>query len=278
MATLKNTVVDDTGSVYLPRGTTAQRPSNPGNGAMRYNTTLGYVEFFFLGFWINAENNKGGVPMEGLLLLADAGNPASWNGSTLTDISGNNVPITISGTVTEQTSNTGSKYLTGGQGAGRIDFSINVSTATSNNFTVMTTCGYNGGTRNRITTTGPGGNNWLLGHWSSGDVRYYAEGWVSQNSSSGGGAANNQWGTHTGTGETQGLVNIDDWQYWKNGGLWTRSNGGSNGPTSLRVGAWTSNTNETSDWKWQFLAAWNRVLSEDEIRDLAGAISNRGGF
>jgi hypothetical protein len=278
MATLKNTVVDDTGSVYLPRGTTAQRPSNPGNGAMRYNTTLGYVEFFFLGFWINAENNKGGVPMEGLLLLADAGNPASWNGSTLTDISGNNVPITISGTVTEQTSNTGSKYLTGGQGAGRIDFSINVSTATSNNFTVMTTCGYNGGTRNRITTTGPGGNNWLLGHWSGGDVRYYAEGWVNNNSSSGGGAANNQWATHTGTGETQGLVNIDDWQYWKNGGLWGRSTGGSNGPTSLRVGAWTSNTNETSDWKWQFLAAWNRVLSEDEIRDLAGAISNRGGF
>ena len=275
MATLKNTVVNDTGSVYLPRGTTAQRPSNPGNGAMRYNTTLGYVEFFFLGFWINAENNKGGVPMEGLLLLADAGNPASWNGSTLTDISGNNVPITISGTVTEQTSNTGSKYLTGGQGAGRIDFSINVSTATNNNFTVMTTCGYNGGTRNRITTTGPGGNNWLLGHWSDGDARYFADGWISQNSSSGGGAANNQWGTHVGTGRTNtGRINMDEWQYWKNGTMRQQSTGGSNGPTSLGI-----NTHpETSDWKWQFLAVWDRVLIEEEIRNLSTALLARGGF
>ena len=52
--------------------------------------------------------------------------------------------------------------------------------------------------------------------------------------------------------------------------------GGSNGPTSLQING--LGTGEKSDWKWQFLAVWNRVLSEDEIRDLAGAISNRGGF
>ena len=275
MATLKNTVVDDTGSVYLPRGTTAQRPSNPGNGAMRYNTTLGYVEYYFLGFWINAENNKGGVPMEGLELLIDVGNPDSWNGSTLTDLSTRGTSISFTGTVSEQTSSTGSKYLTGGTSS-RINIPLNVSSVTSNNYTVMTTAGYNGGTRERITSTNS--NNWLLGHWAGGDARYFADGWISQNSSSGGGAANNQWATHTGTGQTQGLVNIDDWQYWKNGGLIQGQDyqGGSNGPTSLCIGAY--NGGETSDWKWQFLAVWNRVLGEDEIRDLAGAISNRGGF
>lgn len=285
MANLKNTIVNDTGSVYLPRGTSAQRPSSPVDGAMRYNTDLGYVEFFWKGIWVNAETNKGGVPMEGLVLLADVNNSDSWNGSTLTDISGNNVTISISGTVTEQTSSSGSKYLTGGQSSGRIDFAVNMRTAnaTANDtYTVMTVCGYNGGTRGRITTTGPGGNNWLLGHHSNGDARYYAEGWVSNNTSSGGGAANNQWGVHVGTGRTNtGRINMDEWQYWKNGSYLTVNvspTAGSQAPTNLRIGAWTSNTSEPSDWKWQFLAAWDRVLSEDEIRGLSGALLARGGF
>jgi hypothetical protein len=246
---------------------------------MRYNTDLGYVEFYWKGIWVNAETNKGGVPMDGLELLVDVGNPSSWNGSTLTDISGNNRTVTIGGTVTEQTSSSGSKYLTGGQSAGRIDFAVDMS---AEPYTVMTLCGYNGGTRGRITTTGPGGNNWLLGHWSSGDARYYAEGWISQNSSSGGGAANNQWGVHVGTGRTNtGRINMNEWQYWKNGGLLTVNvdrAGGTNGPTSLRVGAWTSDGNEPSDWKWQFIAAWSRILEEDEIRGLSAALMDRGGF
>jgi hypothetical protein len=277
MATLKNTIVDDTGSVYLPRGTTAQRPANPGNGAMRFNTTLGYVEFYWMGIWVNAETNRGGVPMSGLIFLADVGNPASWNGSTLTDLSGSNVPITINGTATEQTSAVGSKYLTGGTSA-YITIPLNVQTITGNNFTVMTLCGYNGGTRERITSTSD--NNWLLGHWSSGDARYYAEGWVSQNTSSGGGAANNQWGVHVGTGRTNtGRINMDEWQYWKNGGLLTVNvdrAGGINGPTSLQING--IGGGERSDWKWQFLAVWNRTLGEDEITGLSGALLERGGF
>jgi len=277
MATLLDTTINDTGSLYLPRGTTAQRPASPVDGDMRYNTDLGYIEFYFKGFWINAETNIGGIPMEGLQLLCGVGNPDSWNGSTLTDVSGNNRTVTISGTVTEQTSGTGSKYLTGGQGAGRIDFAVNMS---SEPYTVMTLCGYNGGTRGRLTTTGPGGNNWLLGHWSNGDARYYAEGWVYNGSSSGGGAGNNQWGVHVGTGRTNfvGGLGVDEWQYWKNGTMRQQSTGGSNGPTSLRVGAWTSNTSEPSDWKWQFLAAWDRVLIEEEIRSLSTALLARGGF
>jgi len=270
MATLLDTTINDTGSLYLPRGTTAQRPSSPVDGDMRYNTDLGYIEFYFKGFWINAETNIGGVPMEGLRLLVDVGNPNSWDGSTLTDVSGNNVTVTRNGG-TEQTSSTGSKYFTGGTG-NNIGFAIN---ASAEPFTVMTLCGYNGGNRERITSTNSG-NNWLLGHWSNGDVRYYAEGWIIQSSSSGNGASNNQWGVHVGTGRTnfEGGLGVDEWQYWKNGTMRQQSTGGSNGPTSLGI-----NTHpEKSDWKWQFIAVWDRVLIEEEIRSLSTALLARGGF
>jgi len=46
MAILKNTTVDDTGFIKLPAGTTAQRPSSPQNGMIRFNTTLNYVEYY----------------------------------------------------------------------------------------------------------------------------------------------------------------------------------------------------------------------------------------
>jgi hypothetical protein len=46
MATLKNTTIDDTGFIQLPAGTTAQRPGTPANGMVRWNTTLGYDEYY----------------------------------------------------------------------------------------------------------------------------------------------------------------------------------------------------------------------------------------
>jgi hypothetical protein len=35
-----------TGGMYLPVGTTAQRPASPATGMMRYNTTTGTVETY----------------------------------------------------------------------------------------------------------------------------------------------------------------------------------------------------------------------------------------
>ena len=35
-----------TGGLYLPSGTTAQRPASPATGQMRFNTTTGSVETF----------------------------------------------------------------------------------------------------------------------------------------------------------------------------------------------------------------------------------------
>lgn len=46
MATLKNTVVNDTGYLKLPSGTDAQRPGTPEAGMMRWNTTSSGVEVY----------------------------------------------------------------------------------------------------------------------------------------------------------------------------------------------------------------------------------------
>ena len=46
MAQLKNTTINDTGFVQLPVGSTAQRPSSPQAGQLRYNSTLNFTEWY----------------------------------------------------------------------------------------------------------------------------------------------------------------------------------------------------------------------------------------
>jgi hypothetical protein len=50
-ATTGNITMSSTGFLQLARGTTAQRPSSPTPGMMRFNTDLGYAEIFQLGSW-----------------------------------------------------------------------------------------------------------------------------------------------------------------------------------------------------------------------------------
>lgn len=49
MADLKNTTIDSFNFIRLPRGTTNERPSNPDNGYMRFNTTTNSVEAYIDG-------------------------------------------------------------------------------------------------------------------------------------------------------------------------------------------------------------------------------------
>ena len=51
MATLQETKIDATSAMILPAGTTAERPGGPAGGAMRFNTTLGYTEFYNGNSW-----------------------------------------------------------------------------------------------------------------------------------------------------------------------------------------------------------------------------------
>jgi len=43
--------VTATGAWTIPVGTTAQRPSSPATGMIRFNTTLGYAEFYNGSSW-----------------------------------------------------------------------------------------------------------------------------------------------------------------------------------------------------------------------------------
>ena len=61
MATLSNTVINDTGFLHLPKGTTAQRPGTPVSGMMRFNTDLNCSEFYNGTAWIQI---SGGLVIE----------------------------------------------------------------------------------------------------------------------------------------------------------------------------------------------------------------------
>jgi hypothetical protein len=52
MANLKNIIVNDTGFVQYPTGTTAQRPVSPSEGAIRYNSTINVAEFYNGTSWV----------------------------------------------------------------------------------------------------------------------------------------------------------------------------------------------------------------------------------
>jgi hypothetical protein len=51
MATLKNTTINDTGFLTLPNGTTAQRPTSPSAGQVRFNTSINEIEVYNGSNW-----------------------------------------------------------------------------------------------------------------------------------------------------------------------------------------------------------------------------------
>ena len=59
-ALITDPVFSGTGSVTIPVGTTAQRPSSPTNGEIRFNTTTGEPEWYDSSSsqWVNFQNGK----------------------------------------------------------------------------------------------------------------------------------------------------------------------------------------------------------------------------
>lgn len=80
MASLKNTTVNDTSHLTLPKGTTAQRPGTPVNGDMRYNTSLNRVETYMTNKW-QASSFPYLYYTEGIKANLFTGN---WNNATTT--------------------------------------------------------------------------------------------------------------------------------------------------------------------------------------------------
>jgi hypothetical protein len=113
MAILKNTTVSGTGSIILPRGTTSQRPSPAANGQMRFNSSIKTTEYYFGNRWRYLPDIVG----DGLIVRLDAAEPASYPGSgtTWTDIS----PSSYTGSMV------GTGYTTDGGGGITFDGPFN---------------------------------------------------------------------------------------------------------------------------------------------------------
>ena len=61
MADLRKTIVDDTGFIQLPVGTTAERPTNPVVGMLRWNTEDEFVETYNGTEWQQFKGGGGGL-------------------------------------------------------------------------------------------------------------------------------------------------------------------------------------------------------------------------
>lgn len=54
MANLQSLIINDTGFIKIPHGTTSQRPANPQTGYIRFNTSIGKIEVYNGSGWQNA--------------------------------------------------------------------------------------------------------------------------------------------------------------------------------------------------------------------------------
>ena len=105
-----------TGALYPPRGTTAQRPSSPANGAMRYNTTLNQYEVWNGYSWtaLTSQNYSASY-----LIIAGGGGGGNTAGTPSADNAGGGGGAggLLTGTTT-LTTNTTYSFVVGAGGAG----------------------------------------------------------------------------------------------------------------------------------------------------------------
>jgi len=86
MANLLNITINDTGHITLPAGTTAQRPSPTRTGYIRFNTTMGLVEYYNGSHWIDQTTGRiaeGNIVTSNLLLHLDSSKPTSYRGGNI---------------------------------------------------------------------------------------------------------------------------------------------------------------------------------------------------
>ena len=202
---------------------------------------------------------------DGLILYWDIADNNCYpgTGTTVYDLSGNGNNGTITGGVTYDAS-TVSGVLTLNGTTGYIASST--PNLTSTNYTVIGASRYNGATRGRMINAT--GNNWLLGHWGNSVANYYANGWVSPASATGG--SDTLWRIYTGTGDIAG----DSYAFYINNTLNVGPNSnGSQGPNGITVGKYSSTEYSTGDFS--FILVYNRILSATEIAQNYNAQKSR---
>lgn len=282
MADLKNTVISDVGAITLPKGTTAQRPTNPPEGAMRYNTDLGYTECYWKGYWFDLATGAHKPVMTDLVAHFDANHPDSntGSGSIWYDISGNNNNASLVG-ITRTTSTPGSVLQTAGNSNSYIEMDSNANGAfnlvnPSEGYTVIVCQRYSGGTRGRMLNGRR--NNWLIGHWSSGMVEHYAEGWIYGASGGGTRYTNDEvWRVHAAVGRPS----ADFYEFWCDGQRLAgpRDTGGSQGPNGFVVGLYGNTmSSEQSTGQISEILIYNRAMRPEETKQSMMAVMEKNNI
>jgi|TARA_B110000483_G_scaffold24531_1_gene28902 hypothetical protein len=279
MATLKNTVINDVGAITLPKGTTAQRPTNPPEGALRYNTDLGYTECYWKGYWFDVATGADKPVMRNLVAHFDSNHPDSntGTGNTWYDISSNNNNASLVG-ITRTTSTPGNVLQTAGNNSSYIEMDSNTNAAFNltnplEGYTVIVCQRYSGGTRGRMLCARR--NNWLLGHHSSGCTNHYAEGWI-YGSNGGGQVVNDElWRVHAATGK----VDADFYEFWIDGQrvAGPQDTAGASGPNGFLVGIYQSMTSEHSTGQISEILIYNRAMTPDEMKQSTLAVMKKNG-
>lgn len=279
MAQLKNTVIADTGYVRLPRGTTAQRPSNPPEGAVRFNTDLGYTECYYKGYWFDLVTGKGAPTLENLVAHFESTHPDSntGTGTTWFDISGNGNHASLFN-VTRATSGPGAVFQTNDATNSYIEMDSNSNAAFDlrnppQGYTVICCQRYTG-TASRGRMLNARRNNWLIGHWSNGATNHYAEGWIY--GASGGGQVVNDtdWRVYAAAGR----VDADFYEFWIDGQrvAGDRDTGGSQGPRGFVVGIYGNSMNsETTHGQISTILIYDRALRPHEIKTTTMAVMEK---
>ena len=208
------------------------------------------------------------IPTAGLALYLDAANVKSYPGSGTVwyDISGNGNNATLVNGASYNSQNSGVMQFDGVND----EISVSSPNLTSTNYTIIGGSRYSGSTRKRIISASS--NNWLLGHWGGGSERHYAQGWIT---SSSGGANDLDWRIYAGTGN----ISADQYYFWINGEVHTGpSTGGSQGPNGFKLGRYYGNSTEYSTGQLSYLIAYNRILSNNEIKQVTYALRGRFGI
>jgi hypothetical protein len=145
---------------------------------------------------------------------------------------------------------------------------LNLSAGTS---TIIGAARYSGATRGRMITSS--NNNWLMGHHSTSTQSFYAEGWVT---APGTGSSDTNWRILTATND----VTSDLYSLYVNS---DRQNvatpaGGSAGPNGICVGCYKPALTEFSTGECSFVLAYNRVLTQQEVKQNFNALRGRFGI
>jgi hypothetical protein len=285
MATLKNTIINNTSAIQLPVGTTAQRPGSPANGYMRFNSTLNVTEYYGNGSW-NFLPTSSGILENGLALYLDANNSASYSGSgsTWSDLSGNNRNFTWTSSPSFSTNDT-SYFSTSGKicrGPASNSFGINNTSGytifmASKQNTLVASSAFKFYSSNGTATSSAGRGIFSHCTWSD-DVIYFDQG----------GCCNSDTRTSVASGGSQvwviwafrRLTNSSVRNIFKNGNSLIQNSATAANINLNATAADISGTQEDTAWNARLgkFLVYNRGLTDQEVKDVTNQIGSTYGI